>query len=115
MKWRSTVLLSPSTVEIVSLCFNLIVRAVALLIAWSGLLFIGVGFDWVLELALSTLGASEVAKSALSQITLVYVLVIAISGTLSSTSVVIYLTKVDMRNLFSQASNTQDRGDNDAK
>ena len=75
----------------------------------------GVGFDWVTKLALDLLNASDTAKNVLSQITLIYVLVIGIAGTLSSTSIVIHLTIRDMRNLFAEASKAQDGSDNYAE
>ena len=75
----------------------------------------GVGFDWVTKLALDLLNASDTVKNVLGQITLLYVLIISVSGTLSSTSIVIYLTSVDIRNLFAEASKAEDRSDNHAE
>ena len=108
MNWRSTF-------ELLQLCFILVARIAIITLTFICFLLISVAFDWVIKWALGLLGASEIVENALSQITLAYVLTIAMAGTLTSAVVVGYLTYTDLRNTFSEPRDTQSESDDYAE
>ncbi len=108
MNWRSTY-------ELAHLCLMLVARSALLTLTLICFLLIGIGFDSVVKWALGWLGAPEFTKSVLSQITLAYVWVVAISGALTSMVVVCYLTFVELRSLSKDDIDGQDKGEDDAE
>ena len=108
MNWRSTY-------ELAHLCLMLVARSALLTLTLICFLLIGIGFDSVVKWALGLLGAPEFTKSVLSQITLAYVWVVAISGALTSVVVVCYLTFLELRNLSGNDFGRQGKGEDDAE
>ena len=115
MNWRSFIKLYPSTLDIVQLGVNLIVRTAILTFASSCFLLLGLSFNWLVNFGLEVLEAPEIGKEILSQIALVYILVVGVAATLTSTLVVIYLSIADLRNFPTQVPSDKPGGDGDDK
>lgn len=97
MKWLSVLKLYPSTVKIIDLCFNLVVRAAVLAVTWGLLLLIDTGLSRLIRLLLELLGASESVERLSSQIFLVYVIVLGFAATLTSVKDALSLTIAGLR------------------
>ena len=104
----------PSTVDVIQLGFNLVIRTVFLTLVLTSFLLIGLGFNWLINFSLEILEAPESVERVLSQIALVYIFVVGVAATLTSTLVVIHLTTADLRNFSAQAS-SDENGGNDGK
>lgn len=115
MSWRPFIKLYPSTLDIIQLGVNLIVRTAILTLVLSCFLLIGLSFNWLINFGLEVLEAPEIGKKILSQIALVYILVVGGAATLTSTMVVVYLTIADLRNFPTQVPRDKNGGDGDAK
>lgn len=99
-----------STARFIELCFNIVVRAFVIAVSWGCLLLIGVGLNWLIDLSLRLLGASEVVEKLLTQIVLVYVLVLGVAATLTGTKDVWSLTIAGLRSSSTTAQD--DEGEN---
>lgn len=115
MNWRSFLKLYPSTLDIIQLGVNLIVRTAILTLVSSCFLLIGLSFNWLINFGLEVLEAPEIGKEVLSQLALVYILVVGVAATLTSTVVVVYLSIADLRNFPTQAPSDKPGGDGDAQ
>ena len=101
----------PSTVDIIQLGVNLVVRTIVLTLVLTSFLLIGLGFNWLINFALEILEVPEVVEKVLSQIALVYIFVVGVAATLTSTLVVVHLTIADLRNFPTQVSSDKNGGD----
>ena len=106
MEWRSML-------ELLLFCVRLVVRAAVIMLTFGCFLLIGVGFDWMIKWTLGVLEASEYVRNVFSQVTLMYIFLIATAATLSSTAMVAYLTFADMgdilREVIERRKGSEDR------
>ena len=104
-----------TTTRFIALCFNIVVRAFVIAVSWGCLLLIGVGLNWLIDLSLRLLGASETVENILSQIVLVYVLVLGVAATLTGTKDVWSLTIAGLRNSSTTAQSDEGEDHHEVK
>lgn len=107
--------LHSSTTRFIGLCFNIVVRALVVAVSWGCLLLIGVGLNWLLDFSLRLLGASENVENILSQIVLVYVLVLGVAATLTGTKDVWSLTIAGLRGSSTTTQSDKEEDHHEAK
>ena len=90
-------MLEPTTILVVRLCFNLVVRAAAVALTWACLLGIAFALNWFINIILSSLNADAAIKSLLSQSILGFVVVLGGCATITSFSDVVSLTTTVVR------------------
>lgn len=108
MNWLK---IDPSTVDIIQLGVNLVVRTIVLTLVLTSFLLFGLGFNWLINFALEILKAPEVVKMVLSQIAFVYIFAVGVAATLTSARLVVHLTIADLSNFRTQVSNDKNGGD----
>ena len=115
MNWGSMFGLDARTAGMVKLCFNLAIRAIAVALTWSILLGIGLALNWFINIALSSLGASEATKQLLSQIVLAYVAIFGVAVTITGLIDVISLVVASARAAAGASPDAKPRGCSDAE
>ena len=115
MNWGSMFGLDAGTAGMIKQCFNLVIRAVTVALTWSILLGIGLALNWFINIALSSLGASEATKLVLSQIVLAYVTVLGIVATITGLIDAISLMVASVRAATGASPNAKPRGCSDAE
>ena len=115
MNWGSMFGLDAGTAGMIKLCFNLAVRAVAVALTWSILLGIALALNWFINIALSSLGASEAAKQVSSQIVLAYAIILGIVATITGLIDVISLMVASVRAATGASPDAKPKGCSDAE
>lgn len=101
------------TLELLQLCITLVARAAIIALTLICFLLIGLGLDQVIKFAIQVLDASPSISESLSQITLLYVLLIGSAGTLTGMVVVVFLIVEDLRNTISGGKDAENGGDSE--
>ena len=108
MNWQSTL-------ELLKLCFFLVLRTGIVAVTLTCLLLIVVGFNLVIELVLRWLEAPESVANALQQLTLLVVMLIAFAASLTSIVIVVMLTHADIRSLSHSTADNQNGTEDDSE
>ena len=106
LNWRPTL-------ELLQLCVTLVARAAILALTLICFLLIGLGLDQIIKLALQLLDAPPSILESLSQITLLYVLLIGSAGTLTGMVVVVFLIVEDLRNTINGGRDAESGDDSE--
>ena len=90
------------------MCVTIVARALIVTLTFICFLLIGLGFDQAIKLALALLDAPPSTVNFLSNMTLLYVLLIGIGGTLTSTIFVVLLAVKELLNPLKSTNHSGD-------